>query len=130
MKLQQFLYVVKERTSKNKNGAKSSITFINYKPLFSIMKYDLELNKAIEKIKQENAKLVCIQLPDGIKPKAQEICDTLQKETGATTLIWQGSCYGACDWPLGIDKLGVDLLIAWGHSVWKHDTFEGIAVDE
>ena len=94
------------------------------------MKYDLELEKAIEKIKETNAKLVCIQLPDGIKPKAQEICDTLQKETGATILIWQGSCYGACDWPLGIDKLGVDLLISWGHSVWKHDTFEGIAVDE
>jgi len=32
--------------------------------------YDLELNKAVDEIKKSNAKLVCIQLPDGLKPKA------------------------------------------------------------
>jgi len=37
--------------------------------------YDLELNKAVEQIKESNAKLVCIQLPDGLKPKAKEIQD-------------------------------------------------------
>ncbi len=99
--------------------------------LFSyFMIYDLELQKAIDKIKEINAKIVCIQLPDGLKPKAREICDALQSATDANVLIWLGSCYGACDWPLGIDKLGVDLLIAWGHSVWKHDTFEGISMDK
>lgn len=92
--------------------------------------YNLELTKAIEKVKETQAKLVCIQLPDGLKPRAKEITDAIEAETEAKVLIWLGSCYGACDWPLGIDKLGVDLLIAWGHSVWKHDTFEGIAVDE
>lgn len=94
------------------------------------MQYDLELQKAIEKIKDCNAKLVCIQLPDGLKPKAQEICDVLEAATGAKVVIWLGSCYGSCDWPLGIDKLGVDLLIAWGHSVWKQDVFEGIELEK
>ena len=94
------------------------------------MQYDLELQKAIEKIRECNAKLVWIQLPDGLKPKAQEICDTLEVATDAKVVIWLGSCYGACDWPLGIDKLGVDLLIAWGHSVWKQDVFEGIGLEE
>ena len=34
------------------------------------MEYNLELEKAITQIKKEKAKLVMIQLPDGLKPKA------------------------------------------------------------
>ena len=34
-------------------------------------------------------------------------------------LIWGGSCYGACDVPLQVERLGVDLLIQWGHSEWR-----------
>ena len=74
--------------------------------------YDLELNKAVEEIKKNNAKLVCIQLPDGLKPKAREIKEYIEKNTDASVVIWLGSCYGACDIP----KLEVDLLIQWGHS--------------
>jgi len=90
------------------------------------MQYDLELNKAIEKIKESDAKLVCLQLPDGLKQQAANIQEELEKATDAKVVMWLGSCYGACDWPMGIDKLGVDLVIAWGHSVWKHDVFEGL----
>ena len=78
--------------------------------------YNQELQKAIEKIKQENAKLVCIQLPDGMKPEAKEIQAAITKETNAKVLIWLGSNFGACDIPLGLDRLGVDLLISWGHN--------------
>ena len=78
--------------------------------------YNQELQKAIEKIKQENAKLVCIQLPDGMKPEAKEIQAAITKETNAKVLIWLGSNFGACDLPLGLDRLGVDLLISWGHN--------------
>ena len=77
--------------------------------------YDLELNKAIEEIKKSNTKLVCIQLPDGLKPKAKEIQQHIEKDTSASVMIWLGSCYGACDIPK-VEKLGVDLLIQWGHS--------------
>ncbi len=77
--------------------------------------YDLELNKAVEQIKKNNAKLVCIQLPDGLKPKAKEIQEHIEKNTNATVIIWLGSCYGACDIP-EIKNLGVDLLVQWGHS--------------
>ncbi len=94
------------------------------------MQYDLELEKAIATIKETHAKVVCLQLPDGLKQQADDIQQTIETQTNAKVLIWLGSCYGACDWPLGIDKLGVDLLIAWGHSVWKHDTFEGISLEE
>ncbi len=79
------------------------------------MNYNLELEKAIERIKQENAKLVCIQLPDGLKPKAKEIQQELESKTKAKIIIWAGSCFGACDYP-DLGKQGVDLLIQWGHS--------------
>jgi len=35
--------------------------------------YHPELEKAIAEIRQSNAQLVCIQLPDGMKPMAKEI---------------------------------------------------------
>jgi len=81
--------------------------------------YDLELEKAVAKIKAEKAKLVCIQLPDGLKPHAAEIQQRLEKSTNAKVLIWAGSCYGACDVPLEVQRLGVDLLIQWGHAEWR-----------
>ncbi|MEK6864022.1 MAG: diphthamide synthesis protein [Nanoarchaeota archaeon] len=76
------------------------------------MEYDLELERVAKEIRKKNAKTVCIQLPDGLKPKATEIADYLQKNTKAKILIWAGSCFGACDIP----NVDADLLIQWGHS--------------
>lgn len=86
------------------------------------MEYDLELERAAREIKQHDAKLVCIQLPDGLKPKAQEIVDYLQEHTNARIITWLGSCYGACDVPLEANRVGADLIIQWGHSAWKATT--------
>ncbi len=82
------------------------------------MELNLELDRAIEQIKNSNAKRVCIQLPDGLKPKALEIESKLRSETDADIITWAGSCFGACDVPTQAEKLGVDLLIQWGHSEW------------
>lgn len=78
--------------------------------------YDLELNRAVAEIKKKRAKSVLLQLPDGLKPKAKEIADFLQKNTAAQIFIWSGSNYGACDIP---EVKGIDLLIHFGHSEWK-----------
>lgn len=78
--------------------------------------YDLELSKAVEEIEKSNARIVCIQLPDGLKPKAKEIQEHIERNTNASVVIWLGSCYGACDVPASIEKLGIDLLIQWGHT--------------
>lgn len=83
------------------------------------MTYNLELERAVAKIEENNAKLVCIQLPDGLKPKAVDIVRELETKTQAKILIWADTCYGACDIPVGLDRLGVDLLISWGHSEWR-----------
>ena len=83
------------------------------------MEYDLELEKAAKEIKKAKAKNVCIQLPDGLKPEAGRIANELEKKTGANIMIWAGTCYGACDVPMSVENLGVDLLIQWGHSAWE-----------
>ena len=80
--------------------------------------YNLELDKVAERIRAERAKMVCVQLPDGLKPRAAEVVDTLESKTGANVVVWLGSCYGACDIPLSVKELGVDLLVQWGHSEW------------
>ena len=80
--------------------------------------YDLELGKAIEKIKEKKAKRVLIQLPDGLKPNAKEIVEKIQKETPAQIFIWLGDCFGACDIPLGLQQFSIDLVIQWGHNTF------------
>ncbi|HIJ10789.1 TPA: hypothetical protein HA278_01905 [Candidatus Woesearchaeota archaeon] len=86
--------------------------------------YQIELEKALERIQSTNAKTVCIQLPDGMKPYAKEIEYEITSKTDARVLIWLGSNFGACDIPLGLSKMGVDLLISWGHNVF-HKKMEG-----
>ena len=85
-----------------------------------VMEYNLETGKAIEKIKAENSKCVCIQLPDGLKEKANIIATEIEEKTDARVVIWAGSCYGACDLPLEAERLGCDLLIQWGHTEWQY----------
>ncbi|MBU2638536.1 MAG: diphthamide synthesis protein [Nanoarchaeota archaeon] len=76
------------------------------------MEYDLELENAVKSIKKKHTKTVCIQLPDGLKPKATEIAEYIESHTKAKVIIWAGSCFGACDIP----DVKADLLIQWGHS--------------
>ena len=86
--------------------------------------YKVDVEKAIVRIKKIDAKTVCIQLPDGMKPYAKDIEEKIARETNARVLIWLGSNFGACDIPLGLQKMGVDLLISWGHNVF-HKKSEG-----
>ncbi|MCF7799355.1 diphthamide synthesis protein [Candidatus Woesearchaeota archaeon] len=83
--------------------------------------YKLETNRVIQTIKEKNAKKVCLQLPDGLKPEAKEIVDDISAATGASVFIWAGSNFGACDLPLEVQRLGVDLLVHYGHSKWVYD---------
>lgn len=80
--------------------------------------YDLETEKMIAEIKKADAKLVLLHLPDGLKPRAKELQDIIKKETNAEVLIWGGSNFGACDLPIDSQRVGVDLIIHFGHSAW------------
>jgi len=79
--------------------------------------YELELERVIQTIKKKKAKLVCLQLPEAMKPLSLRITDEIEKNTQAKCLIWLGSCFGACDIPnLSQVNPKIDLLIQWGHS--------------
>ena len=80
--------------------------------------YELELDRIVNAIKKQKAKFVCLQLPDGLKPKATEIASFIEEKSKATCLIWLGSCFGACDMP-NVKQLGVDLLVQFGHAPMK-----------
>jgi 2-(3-amino-3-carboxypropyl)histidine synthase len=81
-------------------------------------KYDLELERVISEIKKAKAKLILLQFPDGLKPYATAVVDYLEDKTNAEFLIWLGTCFGACDTPLEVEKLKpkVDLIIQFGHN--------------
>lgn len=81
-------------------------------------KYDLELDVIVDKINKKKAKLVLLQFPDGLKPYATVVVDYLQENTKAEFLIWFGNCFGACDTPVGLEKIKpkIDLVIQFGHN--------------
>ncbi len=88
--------------------------------------YDLELDKIVKTIKKQKAKLVLLQFPDGLKPHSTVIANEIEKKCrkdkmNVKCLIWFGSCYGACDVPIQVEKLKpkIDLIVQFGHSKWK-----------
>ena len=82
-------------------------------------KYDLELDKIVGNIKKDNVKKVLLQFPEGMKLYSCVIADYIEAEAGCEIFIWLGDCFGGCDVPLDVEKLGVDLIVQFGHSEWK-----------
>ena len=76
--------------------------------------YDLEFDKILAQIKKEQAKVVCLQVVDGLKPFAARIVDYLEERSGAKIVIWLDTNWGSCDYPAHLK--GVDLLINVGHT--------------
>jgi len=86
-------------------------------------KYDLELEKIISKInnlkvtRKQKAKLVLLQFPDGLKSYATAVVDYLESKIKNTEfLIYMETCFGACDIPVGLEKLKIDLVVQFGHN--------------
>ncbi len=71
---------------------------------------EFDIEAARSKLEDIGAKKIMIQLPDGLKPKAQRFLKLFDQEG----VIWGGSCYGACDIPEDIGEN--DALIHIGHS--------------
>lgn len=80
--------------------------------------YNLEIDKLISDINSNNYKLVLLQFPDGLKYYSKEIVDELRDKTNSEFFIYFGTCFGACDVPIHLDKLGFDLCVQWGHEVF------------
>ncbi|MGE0793353.1 MAG: diphthamide synthesis protein [Candidatus Woesearchaeota archaeon] len=85
----------------------------------NIEKYDFELDKIIEIVLNKQYTKILLQLPDGLKCFADKIQTKIQEKTNCEVLIWAGSNFGACDIPMNVEKLGVDLIVHFGHSKWN-----------
>ncbi|MEM0465383.1 MAG: diphthamide synthesis protein [Candidatus Pacearchaeota archaeon] len=85
--------------------------------------YDLELERIIKTIQKEKAKRILLQFPDGMKPYSLTIANEIEEKTKAKCFIWLGTCFGACDIPLEVEKQGIDLIIQFGHSPWNYKSF-------
>lgn len=82
--------------------------------------YNLELDRVVSEVKSAKAKTVGLQFPEGLKDRAVEVAEKIESETGALAVIFVDPTYGGCD--LKEDqcaKLGVDLLIHFGHTEFK-----------
>jgi 2-(3-amino-3-carboxypropyl)histidine synthase len=78
--------------------------------------YDLDFEKIVDLIKKNNAKRILLQFPDGLKQYAKSIVNYLEDKTKKSFLIYFGTCFGACDTPIGLENMKIDLIIQIGHN--------------
>lgn len=72
---------------------------------------------ALREIKNIRAKIVMVQLPEGLKGRAAEIAAEIEGRTGATAIVSVNPCFGACDLAdCDAAALGADLLVHIGHA--------------
>jgi 2-(3-amino-3-carboxypropyl)histidine synthase len=78
--------------------------------------FDLEEKRLVEAVQSRKAKLVLIQLPEGLKPHGPQLAATVEG-AGAVAIVSADPCYGACDLAIAeAERLGADLIIHYGHS--------------
>jgi len=77
--------------------------------------FDFDLEMAVDLIEKSRAKIVGIQVPEGLKRTAPFIAREIEERTGAKVIISGDPCYGACDVDMELCR-NVDLLIHIGHS--------------
>ena len=86
-------------------------------------RHDFELDDLVAKIKENDHRLVALQVPEGLKMQALEMMDEIETETSARVVLSADPCYGACD--LVHDKMqniGVELVAHMGHSQMNIDS--------
>ena len=78
--------------------------------------FDLEEKRLRKEIGKQRAKLVLIQLPEGLKAEGPRLA-AIAEEAGALAIVSADPCYGACDLALAdAESLGADLIVHYGHS--------------
>jgi 2-(3-amino-3-carboxypropyl)histidine synthase len=79
--------------------------------------FDFNAQALLEELRTRRAKLVALQLPEGLKGRAAELVELIESTTDATVIVSADPCYGACD--LIDDELrtlGVDQVVHLGHT--------------
>src|SRR5512137_2914059 len=77
--------------------------------------YDVDLTSAISEIKRLKARIVALQVPEGLKKRAYQLAEDLESKAGAEVLVVAEPCFGACDVPSSLFDI-VDAIVNIGHS--------------
>ena len=60
-------------------------------------RHDFELDDLVARIKENDNRLIALQVPEGLKMQALELMDQLEDESSAQIILAADPCYGACD---------------------------------
>jgi 2-(3-amino-3-carboxypropyl)histidine synthase len=77
--------------------------------------YDFKLDEIAAWIMKKNAKVVALQMPEGLKVYCQKIAAELETKTQSTCVVMADPCYGACDVSTDFQKFA-DVLVHFGHA--------------
>ncbi len=79
--------------------------------------FDVDMERITRAVYDAGAKVVGIQLPEGLKRMALPLVENIEQATGATVVVSADPCYGACDLVDDqFEPLDVQLVIHVGHS--------------
>ena len=79
--------------------------------------YEVDFHSISKEIGKNGAKRVLFQFPDGLKPYATAVVDYFELEFKEVDFfIYFGSCFGACDVPVDLEGLDIDLVFQIGHN--------------
>jgi 2-(3-amino-3-carboxypropyl)histidine synthase len=77
--------------------------------------YDIDLTSAVSEIKRLKARIVGLQVPEGLKKRAYQFAEDIEAKSGAEVLVVAEPCFGACDVPSSLIDI-VDAIVNIGHS--------------
>jgi len=82
----------------------------------------LDLTNAIKELKKLKAKKVFLQIPEGLKTKAENIIEELE-EKGFSVICEMDPCFGACDVkPSEAKRMECDAILHLGHTKFMEKT--------
>ena len=78
--------------------------------------FDLEEGRVVDEVRRRRARVVGVQLPEGLKRHASALASLIEGQTGAVVVVSADPCYGACDLAEeAFAPLGVELVVHYGH---------------
>jgi 2-(3-amino-3-carboxypropyl)histidine synthase len=78
--------------------------------------FAFEKERLKKEISKRKARIVLLQLPEGLKPEAPQIASIIE-DAGALAIVSADPCYGACDLAQpDAESLDADLIVHYGHS--------------
>ena len=79
--------------------------------------FHIDMDEIVRAVYDSGAKVVGVQLPEGLKRMALPIVERIEQATGARVVLSADPCYGACDLVDDqFEPLDVQLVIHVGHS--------------